>query len=62
MIQVTFKDSADRTVGLISASEKVFKTGSTGYFGNSKLLIDGDNYVCQVQLVRIGSKPKTPKE
>lgn len=45
-------------VGQVMALEKTFRTGSRGYFGNDKVVIDGKRYQVQVQLVEIGSKPK----
>jgi hypothetical protein len=51
MLSVEIKEN-DKTVGLLTATEKAFKTGSKGYFGMGKI---------QMQLVEIGSKPK-PEE
>lgn len=57
MITVEFK-SDDKTVGLLTADAKVFKTGSRGFFGMGKISIGEKRYQVQVQLVEIGSKPK----
>jgi hypothetical protein len=46
----------------MTAAEKVFKTGSRGYFGMGKIQIGEKRYQVQVQLVEIGSKPKTEEE
>jgi hypothetical protein len=35
---------------------KEFKTGSKGYYANSKIEIEGRRYQAQIQLVEIGSK------
>ncbi|MGA2488563.1 MAG: hypothetical protein ABSF99_00035 [Anaerolineales bacterium] len=48
----------NQTIGVLTASEKVFKTGSRGFFGMGKIQIDDKRYQVQVQLVEIGSKPK----
>ncbi len=43
------------------AGTKNFKTGSRGFFGTGKVVVDGVRYQAQVQLVEIGSKPVTPE-
>lgn len=60
MIAVEIKEN-DKTVGLLTATEKAFKTGSRGYFGTGKVQIGEKRYQVQIQLVEIGSKPK-PEE
>ena len=57
MITVEIKKD-DQAVGILTAAEKVFKTGSRGFFGMGKLQIEDKRYQVQVQLVEIGSKPK----
>jgi hypothetical protein len=57
MITVELKKD-DQAIGIITAAEKVFKTGSRGFFGMGKIQIDEKRYQVQVQLVEIGSKPK----
>ncbi len=57
-VQVVISDEKGQTLGVIVANEKQFKTGSRGFFGMSKLELDGKRYQVQVQLVEIGSKPK----
>jgi hypothetical protein len=57
MIQVEIKQD-ENMVGIFTATEKVFKTGSKGYFGISKIAIGEKRYQVQIQLVEIGSKPK----
>lgn len=57
MITVEIKDS-EKAVGILTAAEKVFKTGSRGFFGMGKIQIGEKRYQVQVQLVEIGSKPK----
>jgi hypothetical protein len=58
MLSVEIKQD-DKQVGLLMAAEKVFKTGSRGFFGMGKIQIGEKRYQVQVQLVEIGSKPKT---
>ena len=48
-----------KSVGVITAPQKDFKTGSKGFYGNGKLDIDGKLYTVQIQLVEIGSRPKS---
>jgi hypothetical protein len=38
--------------------KKDFKTGSTGYYGQGKMVAGGKKYQVQIQCVEIGSKPK----
>jgi hypothetical protein len=60
MLSVEIKEN-EKVVGTLAAAEKVFKTGSRGYFGMSKIQIGEKRYQVQVQIVEIGSKPK-PEE
>ena len=61
MISVEIKQN-DQSIGILNAAEKVFKTGSRGFFGMGKIQIDGKRYQAQVQLVEIGSKPKAEED
>ncbi len=60
MLSIEIKQS-ETVVGLLTAEEKQFKTGSRGFFGMAKIQIGEKRYQVQVQLVEIGSKPK-PEE
>jgi hypothetical protein len=60
MLSVEIKEN-DQVVGMLTAPEKHFKTGSRGYFGMGKIQIGEKRYQVQVQVVEIGSKPK-PEE
>jgi hypothetical protein len=57
MITIEIKDD-NQPVAVMTAAEKVFKTGSRGYFTMGKLQIGEKRYQVQIQLVEIGSKPK----
>jgi hypothetical protein len=57
MIQVEIKQD-EKIVGAFAATEKVFKTGSRGFFGMSKFALGEKRYQVQIQMVEIGSKPK----
>lgn len=57
MLSVEIKQNG-QAVGMLSAPEKVFKTGSKGFFGMGKIEIGGKRYQVQIQLIEIGSKPK----
>jgi hypothetical protein len=61
MITVEIKKD-NQALGILTAAEKVFKTGSRGFFGMGKIQIDEKRYQVQVQLVEIGSKPKAEEE
>ncbi len=60
MLSIDIKEN-DKVVAMLPAAEKVFKTGSRGYFGTGKIQIGEKRYQAQVQLVEISSKPK-PEE
>ena len=60
MLSVEIKDN-NVVVGMLNAEQKLFKTGSRGFFGMGKIQIGEKRYQVQVQLVEIGSKPK-PEE
>ena len=55
-VDVVLKDDRGQVIGELMAGEKQFKTGSRGFYGMTKLEIDGKRYQVQVQLVEIGSK------
>ncbi len=55
---VEFKSDEGKSLGVMTAPPKDFKTGSKGFYANGKLEIEGKRYQVQVQLVEIGSKPK----
>lgn len=60
MLSIEIKEN-DKVVGMLTAEQKLFKTGSRGFFGMGKIQIGEKRYQVQVQLVEIGSKPK-PEE
>ena len=60
MLSVEIKEK-DQVVGMLTAEQKLFKTGSRGFFGMGKIQIGEKRYQVQVQMVEIGSKPK-PEE
>jgi hypothetical protein len=43
-------------LGEVSLGDKVFSTGSRGYYASAKLEIHGKRYQANFQLVEIGSK------
>lgn len=56
MVIIAELKSDDKMIGVLTVSPKDFKTGSRGFYGQSKIEIDGKRYQVQVQLVEIGSK------
>ena len=42
------------SLGVILLNEKTFASGKPGYFGQTKLELEGVRYQAQAQLVRIG--------
>jgi hypothetical protein len=55
-IVAELKNETGQTIGLINLPPKQFKTGSRGYYANTKIEMDGKRYQVQVQMVEIGSK------
>ncbi|GAP14556.1 hypothetical protein LARV_02329 [Longilinea arvoryzae] len=53
------KTQEGQLVAMLTVPPKDFKTGSKGFFGNTKAEIDGKRYQVQIQIVEIGSKKKT---
>jgi len=53
------KTETGQSVAVVTVAPKEFKTGSKGFYGNTKAEIEGKRYQVQIQLVEIGSKPKT---
>ena len=56
-IVAELKTDAGETVTMLTAMPKDFKTGSRGFYGNTKAEIDGKRYQIQLQMVEVGSKP-----
>lgn len=50
------KTQEGQLVAVLTVPPKDFKTGSKGFYGNSKAEIDGKRYQVQIQIVEIGSK------
>jgi hypothetical protein len=50
------KTEAGEVIATFTVSSKEFKTGSKGYYANSKAEFGGKRYQVQIQLVEIGSK------
>ena len=61
MLAIEIKEG-EKLVGMLPATEKVFKTGSKGFYGMGKIQIGEKRYQVQIQLVEIGSKPKADGE
>ncbi len=58
---IEIKSPEGKSIGILTAAPKDFKTGSKGYYGNTKIEIEGKRYQAQIQLVEIGSK-KAPEQ
>ncbi len=58
---IEIKSPEGKSIGILTAAPKDFKTGSKGYYGNTKIEIEGKRYQAQIQLVEIGSK-KLPEK
>jgi len=61
-ITADLKTSDGQPVAVLTVPPKQFKTGSRGFYANSKVEIAGKRYQVQVQLVEIGSKNPPTKE
>ena len=45
-----------QSLGVLVLAPKTFSSGKTGCFGQAKVVIEGQRYQCQCQLVAIASK------
>ncbi len=62
IIVAELKNDKGEPLSVLTVAPKEFKTGSKGFYANTKVEIDGKRYQVQIQLVEIGSKPKTETE
>ena len=62
LIIAELKNDTGQSLGTIALPPKLFKTGSRGYYNNTKVEIDGKRYQVQIQMVEIGSKPQAAEE
>lgn len=53
---IEIKSNDGKVLSMLVANPKDFKTGSKGFYGNSKIEIEGKRYQVQFQAVEIGSK------
>jgi hypothetical protein len=58
-ISAEIKTDTGQVIGIINLPQKLFKTGSRGFYANTKMEIDGKRYQVQIQMVEIGSKSQT---
>lgn len=56
IIIAELKKDDGKTIAVLSAPQKEFKTGSRGFYGIGKTEIDGKRYQIQIQVIEIGSK------
>jgi hypothetical protein len=57
-INAELKDDKGQPIAVLTVAPKEFKTGSRGFYGNTKIEIDGKRYQVQIQIIEIGSKSK----
>jgi ACT domain-containing protein len=57
-ITAELKDDKGQMISVLTVAPKEFKTGSRGFYSNTKIEIDGKRYQAQIQVVEIGSKNK----
>ena len=60
-LTVEIRQLTGESLGVLVLSPKVFSSGKAGYFGQSKVIIAGQRYQCQCQMVGIVSKASKPK-
>lgn len=53
---VNIKDNDDYMCGALTALPTQFRTGSTGFRASSKIIIDGERYIANLYVVKIGSR------
>jgi len=57
-IVAELKTNTGELLSVLTVAPKEFKTGSKGFYANTKCEIEGKRYQVQIQLVEIGSKSK----
>lgn len=62
LITAEIKSGDGTLLSVLALPPKEFKTGSKGFYANSKMEIDGKRYQVQIQMVEIGSKSTTKNE
>lgn len=50
------KTESGQLITALTMPPKEFKTGSKGFYGNTKVELGGKRYQVQIQMVEIGSK------
>jgi hypothetical protein len=58
IITAELKDDKGQLITVLTVTPKEFNTGSKGFYGNTKIEIDGKRYQTQIEVVEIGSKTK----
>ena len=48
-----------QSVGVLVLEEKTFKSGKVGFWGQAKLVLDGQRYQCQAQMVAMAGKSES---
>ncbi len=61
-IKVEMTTDTGELIGVVTAEQRKFRTGSQGYYANGQFEIDGKQYQFQVQFVEIGSKKTARKK
>ncbi len=62
ILSATIRDDSGQAVGMIVLQPKTFASGAGGYFGQTKLTIDGQRYQVQAHLVAIRAKDGEPEQ
>jgi hypothetical protein len=62
LLVAEIKNGEGTVLNVMALPPKEFKTGSKGFYANSKMEIDGKRYQVQIQMVEIGSKSQAQAE
>ena len=60
-MQSVIKDDMGQILQIIDLSPKTFSTGSRGYFGNGRAIVNGKKHTVNCTMVEIGSGKKNNK-
>lgn len=60
-MQATIKDDMGQILQVINLESRNFKTGSRGYFGNGRAIVNGKKHTVNCTMVEIGSGKKNNK-
>lgn len=62
ILTAELKQQTGELISVVTLPPKEFKTGSKGFFGMTKVEVEGKRYQVQIQMVEIGSKKQSEEK